>query len=83
MAKATKPAKVKAANKIKPAGKANKTPDAKLKAAKTAKKKVVLPLPGRLGSPAASTALGPSVLGWARLSRWAGPCCALPLDPPC
>ena len=48
MAKATKPAKVKAANKIKPAGNANKTPDAKLKAAKTAKKKVVLPLPGGL-----------------------------------
>jgi phosphoribosyl-ATP pyrophosphohydrolase len=46
MAKATKTAKVKVADKIKPAGKANKTPGAKLKAAKAAKKKVALPLPG-------------------------------------
>ena len=38
MAKATKPAKVKAADRIKPS--------AKLKVAKAAKKKVVLPLPG-------------------------------------
>jgi phosphoribosyl-ATP pyrophosphohydrolase len=46
MAKATKTAKVKVADKIKPAGKANKTPGAKLKVAKAAKKKVALPLPG-------------------------------------
>ena len=48
MAKATKPAKVKAANKIKPAGKVKKKPGAKLKAAKASKKKLVLPLPGGL-----------------------------------
>ncbi|MFN7672738.1 MAG: phosphoribosyl-ATP diphosphatase, partial [bacterium] len=48
MAKATKPAKVKAANKIKPAGKVKKKPSAKLKAAKAGKKKAVLPLPGGL-----------------------------------
>jgi len=46
MAKATKPAKVKAANKVKPASKANKAPGAKLKVAKAAEKKVALPLPG-------------------------------------
>ena len=46
MAKATKTAKVKVADKIKPAGKANKTLGAKLKAAKAAKKKVALPMPG-------------------------------------
>jgi phosphoribosyl-ATP pyrophosphohydrolase len=46
MAKATKPAKVKAADKIKPAGKIKKKPSAKLKVAKAAKKKVALPLPG-------------------------------------
>ncbi len=46
MTKGTKPAKVKAVDKIKPAGKANKTPGAKLKAAKAAKKKVALPMPG-------------------------------------
>ncbi len=46
MAKATKTAKVKATDKIKPAGKSNKTPGAKLKAAKAAKKKVALPMPG-------------------------------------
>ena len=46
MAKATKTAKAKVADKIKPAGKASKTPGAKLKAAKAAKKKVALPLPG-------------------------------------
>ena len=46
MAKATKPAKVKAADRIKPADKANKKPGAKLKTAKAAKKKVALPLPG-------------------------------------
>jgi len=45
MAKATKPAKVKAANKIKPASKAKKKPDIKKK---IAKKKAVLPLPGGL-----------------------------------
>jgi len=48
MAKATKPAKVKAANKIKPAGKVKKKPSAKLKPAKAGKKKAVLPLPGGL-----------------------------------
>ena len=48
MAKATKPAKVKAADKIKPAGKIKKKPGAKLKVAKAAKKKVALPLPGGL-----------------------------------
>ena len=48
MAKATKPAKVKAADKIKPAGKIKKKPSAKLKVAKAAKKKVALPLPGGL-----------------------------------
>ena len=46
MAKATKPAKAKAADRIKPAGKAKKKPGAKLKVAKAAKKKVALPLPG-------------------------------------
>jgi phosphoribosyl-ATP pyrophosphohydrolase len=45
MAKTTKTTKVKAADRIKRAGKAKKTPGAKLKAAKAAKKKVVLPLP--------------------------------------
>ena len=53
MAKATKTAKVKVADKIKPAGKANKTPGAKLKAAKAAKKKVALPLPGGINVKAA------------------------------
>jgi phosphoribosyl-ATP pyrophosphohydrolase len=48
MAKAIKPAKVKAANKIKPADKAKKKPGAKLKSAKTGKKKMALPLPGGL-----------------------------------
>ena len=48
MAKATKPAKMKSAEKVKPAGKAKKKPGAKLKVAKAAKKKVVLPLPGGL-----------------------------------
>jgi phosphoribosyl-ATP pyrophosphohydrolase len=48
MAKATKPAKVKAADRIKPADKAKKKPGAKLKVAKTAKNKVALPLPGGL-----------------------------------
>jgi phosphoribosyl-ATP pyrophosphohydrolase len=48
MAKATKPAKVKAANKIKPADKAKKKPGAKLKTAKAGKKKMALPLPGGL-----------------------------------
>ena len=46
MAKSTKPAKVKAADRIKPAGKIKKKPSAKLKIAKAAKKKVALPLPG-------------------------------------
>ena len=46
MAKATKTAKVKMADKIKRAGKANKTSGAKLKTAKAAKEKVALPLPG-------------------------------------
>jgi phosphoribosyl-ATP pyrophosphohydrolase len=46
MAKATKPAKVKGADRIKPADKAKKKPGAKLKVAKAAKKKVALPLPG-------------------------------------
>jgi phosphoribosyl-ATP pyrophosphohydrolase len=46
MAKVTKPAKVKAADRIKPVGKAKKTPGAKLKVAKAAKKKVALPMPG-------------------------------------
>ena len=45
MAKSTKPAKVKAADRIKPAGKIKKKPSAKLKIAKAAKKKVALPLP--------------------------------------
>ena len=45
MAKSTKPAKVKAADRIKPAGKIKKKPSAKLKVAKAAKKKVALPLP--------------------------------------
>jgi phosphoribosyl-ATP pyrophosphohydrolase len=48
MAKATKPAKVKAANKIKPADKAKKKPGAKLKTAKAGKEKMTLPLPGGL-----------------------------------
>jgi phosphoribosyl-ATP pyrophosphohydrolase len=48
MAKATKPAKVKSADKIKRVGKAKKKPGAKIKAAKTEKKKVALPLPGGL-----------------------------------
>ena len=48
MAKATKPAKMKSAEKVKPAGKAKKKPGAKLKVAKAAKKKVALPLPGGL-----------------------------------
>ena len=46
MAKATKTAKVKVADKIKRAGKANKASGAKLKTAKAAKEKVALPLPG-------------------------------------
>ena len=46
MAKATKTAKVKVADRIKRAGKANKTSGAKLKTAKAAKEKVALPLPG-------------------------------------
>ncbi|MCA3283248.1 MAG: phosphoribosyl-ATP diphosphatase [Roseomonas sp.] len=46
MAKVTKPAKAKAADRIKPVGKAKKTPGAKLKVAKAAKKKVALPMPG-------------------------------------
>jgi phosphoribosyl-ATP pyrophosphohydrolase len=46
MAKATKTAKVKVADRIKRAGKANKTSCAKLKTAKAAKEKVALPLPG-------------------------------------
>ena len=45
MAKSIKPAKVKAADRIKPAGKIKKKPNAKLKVAKAAKKKVALPLP--------------------------------------
>ena len=48
MAKAIKPAKMKLADKIKPAGKAKKKPVAKLKVTKAAKKKVALPLPGGL-----------------------------------
>ena len=48
MAKATKPAKVKSADKIKRVGKAKKKPGAKIKAAKTEKKKPALPLPGGL-----------------------------------
>jgi len=48
MAKATKPAKVKSADKIKRVGKAKKKPGAKIKAAKTEKKKPPLPLPGGL-----------------------------------
>lgn len=48
MAKATKPAKVKSADKIKRVGKAKKKPGAKIKAAKTEKKKLALPLPGGL-----------------------------------
>ena len=46
MAEATKTAKVKVADKIKRAGKANKTSGAKLKTAKAAKEKMALPLPG-------------------------------------
>lgn len=46
MAKATKPAKLKAANKIKAVSKAKKRPGAKLKVAKAGNKKVALPLPG-------------------------------------
>ena len=45
MAKATKPAKLKAANKIKAVSKAKKRPGAKLKVAKAGNKKVALPLP--------------------------------------
>ena len=45
MVKSAKPAKVKAADRIKPAGKIKKKPSAKLKIAKAAKKKVALPLP--------------------------------------
>ncbi|MFN7258046.1 MAG: phosphoribosyl-ATP diphosphatase [bacterium] len=48
MAKAIKPAKVKAVGKVKPAGKAKKKPGAKQKVAKGAKKKAALPLPGGL-----------------------------------
>ena len=46
MAKATKTAKLKAANKIKAVSKAKKRPGAKLKVAKAGNKKVALPLPG-------------------------------------
>ena len=46
MAKATKPAKLKAANKIKAVSKAKKRPGAKLKVAKAGNKKVALPMPG-------------------------------------
>lgn len=48
MAKATKSTKVKSADKLKPLGKVKKKPGTKQKAAKAAKKKTALPLPGGL-----------------------------------